>query len=72
LQEKARSIWAAVIHILTSDGAMDANATGGGGGGGSGQSGKNSLSFLKLSLFDSQLCIGRGLGLFILLDGFSC
>ena len=32
LQEKARSIWAAVIHILTSGGVSDANATGGGGG----------------------------------------
>ena len=31
LQEKARSIWAAVIHILTSGGVPDANATGGGG-----------------------------------------
>ena len=28
LQEKARSIWAAVIHILTSGGVSDANATG--------------------------------------------
>lgn len=28
LQEKARSIWAAVIHILTSGGVPDANATG--------------------------------------------
>ena len=35
LQEKARSIWAAVVHILTSGGVPDANATGivGGGGG---------------------------------------
>ena len=32
LQEKARSIWAAVIHILTSGGVSDANATSGGGG----------------------------------------
>lgn len=28
LQEKARSIWAAVVHILTSGGVPDANATG--------------------------------------------
>ena len=28
LQEKARSIWVAVIHILTSGGVTDANATG--------------------------------------------
>ena len=33
LQEKARSIWAAVIHILTSGSVPDANATGIGGGG---------------------------------------
>ena len=32
LQEKARSIWAAVVHILTSGGVPDANAIGGGGG----------------------------------------
>jgi len=34
LQEKARSIWAALIQVLTSGGVPDANATGVGGGGG--------------------------------------
>jgi len=34
LQEKARSIWSAMIHILTSGGVPDANATGVVGGGG--------------------------------------